>query len=126
MQTLLAVYNWPPTHPRYKKIEKFVDAFFSKFPEFLKPPRHPNWKTVNLAATIPGWNRFPAAQKWLDQNANRKTASEPSDNKIRTAFETFLNEYSDAGRAGALNPDRREQLYSEFTDWWKKRVKGSQ
>jgi hypothetical protein len=26
--------------------------------EFHKPPRSPLWKSVNLAASIPGWTRF--------------------------------------------------------------------
>jgi hypothetical protein len=25
------------------------------------------WKTINLAATVPGLTRFPAAQAWLDR-----------------------------------------------------------
>ena len=63
--TVLVSFNWPKGTTRYQRTAKFVDAFFSKFSEFHKPPRHPLWKTVNLAATIPGWNRFPAAEEWL-------------------------------------------------------------
>jgi uncharacterized protein len=63
--TVLISFNWPKGTTRYQRTAKFVDAFFSKFSEFHKPPRHPLWKTVNLAATIPGWNRFPAAEEWL-------------------------------------------------------------
>jgi uncharacterized protein len=63
--TVLISFNWQKGTMRYQRTAKFVDAFFSKFNEFHKPPRHPLWKTVNLAATIPGWNRFPAAEEWL-------------------------------------------------------------
>src|SRR5215472_15521026 len=63
--TVLISFNWQKGTVRYQRTAKFVDAFFSKFSEFHKPPRHPLWKTVNLAATIPGWNRFPAAEEWL-------------------------------------------------------------
>ena len=62
---LLATFNWPEGGERYRRTAKFVDAFFSKFDEFHKPPRHPLWKAVNLGATIPGWTRFPAAEEWL-------------------------------------------------------------
>ena len=63
--TVLVSYNWPKDSARYKRTEKFINAFFSKFDEFHKPPRHPLWKEVNLGATIPGWTRFPAAEEWL-------------------------------------------------------------
>jgi uncharacterized protein len=63
--TVLISFNWEKGTERYQRTAKFVDAFFSKFSEFHKPPRHPLWKTVNLAATIPGWTRFGAAEEWL-------------------------------------------------------------
>jgi uncharacterized protein len=63
--TVLISFNWQKGTVRYQRTAKFVDAFFSKFSEFHKPPRHPLWKTVNLAATIPGWTRFAAAEEWL-------------------------------------------------------------
>src|SRR4051812_15566159 len=40
VSSILAVYNWPENTERYKKVARFVDAFFSKLPEFQKPPRH--------------------------------------------------------------------------------------
>ena len=77
--TVLVSYNWPKDSVRYRRTEKFVNAFFSKFDEFHKPPRHPLWKAVNLGATIPGWTRFPAAEEWLrnwraGQRTNAETA----------------------------------------------------
>ncbi len=66
---VMAVYNWQPNTDRYVKVTRFVDAFFSKFQLFLRPPRHPKWKEVNLAAQVPGWTRFPPAQDWLQRSA---------------------------------------------------------
>jgi TRAP-type uncharacterized transport system substrate-binding protein len=63
--TVLISFNWQKGTVRYQRTAKFVDAFFSKFSEFHKPPRHPLWQTVNLAANIPGWTRFGAAEEWL-------------------------------------------------------------
>jgi len=63
--SVMAVYAWPPNTDRYRRVARFVTAFFDKFPAFLAPPRHPKWKEVNLAAQIPGWTRFPAAEEWL-------------------------------------------------------------
>lgn len=60
--SVMAVFAWQPSNERYAKVARFVDAFFTRFPELLKPPRHPKWKDVNLAAKVPGWTRFPPAQ----------------------------------------------------------------
>ena len=65
---VLAVFNWNKDHPRYKKVERFVNAFFSRFEELKQPGFYHGWKNVNLSATVPGWKRFPAAQEWLDKN----------------------------------------------------------
>ena len=120
VQTLLATYNWPEDHPRYQRIQKFVNGFFSKFPEFMQPPRDPRWKTVNIAAQIPGWKRFSAAEKWLAANRTA-TAPDLSDGKIRAAFETFLAQYANA--PGHTLPDERvEALYAEFSIWWKNKL----
>lgn len=57
---VMAVYAWPPGTERYRKVARFVDAFFGRFDAFLQPPRHPKWREVNLASRVPGWTRFPA------------------------------------------------------------------
>ena len=44
---LLVSFNWPEKSDRYRRMAKFVDAFFSKFDEFHKPPRHPKWSEAN-------------------------------------------------------------------------------
>lgn len=66
---VMAVYAWPARSERYNKVARFVDAFFTKFPRFREPPNHPKWADVNLAAQVPGWTRFPAAQERLRQDA---------------------------------------------------------
>ena len=71
--SVLAVYNWPRDTDRYRRVSLFIDAFFTKFPEFQKPPRHVKWKETNLSATLRGWKRFPAAEEWL-----AKTPQKPS------------------------------------------------
>lgn len=60
---VLAVYAWRPGTERYRKVARFVEEFFERFDEFLRPPRHPKWREVNLAAQVPGWMRFPRAQE---------------------------------------------------------------
>ena len=72
--TILISFNWPHNTDRYRRTEKFVDAFFSKADELRKPPRHPAWRDVNFAATIRGWPRFAAAQEWIDRNVAKDAA----------------------------------------------------
>jgi hypothetical protein len=62
---VLAAYNWEPGHPRYNKVARFVDRFFSNFEKFQSPARHPKWREVNLSASVPGWSRFGPAEAWL-------------------------------------------------------------
>ena len=73
--TVLAAYNWPENSERYRRIARFVEAFFSKFDELLAPGRHPKWSEVNFAADVPGWKRFPAAQQWLDGHSDEPTTT---------------------------------------------------
>jgi len=109
--TVLISYNWPKDTVRYQRTAKFVDAFFSKFDEFHKPPCHPLWKSVNLAANIPGWNRFPAAEEWLKNwRAGQAKAQEEED------FRKFMSE-----RTAIQSTERTDQLYREFLTWRSKR-----
>ena len=67
--SVLAVYNWGRDTDRYRRVSQFIDAFFTKFPEFQQPARHVKWKEANMTATLRGWRRFPAAEEWLAQSA---------------------------------------------------------
>lgn len=60
---VMAVYAWQPGTERHRKVARFIDAFFTRFEEFQRPPRHAKWLEVNLAAQVPGWTRFGAAQE---------------------------------------------------------------
>ncbi len=55
---VMAAYGSPPGTDRYRRIEKFVTSLSTNFTQFLKPPRHPKWREVNLRAEVPGWTRF--------------------------------------------------------------------
>ena len=62
---VLAVFNWAKGSDRYRRVERFVDALFTKWDKFREPPRHPKWRDVNLAATVPGWTRWGVAEEML-------------------------------------------------------------
>lgn len=123
---VMAVYNWEPNSERYKSVGAFVDAFFNSFDEFLKPPRHPKWQEVNLAAQLPVWTRFQPAQQWLDR---RKTTAGPGyDLALKNSFEeflTFINETSGHG-SRTVNPQTREALFALFLEWRKRQQEQQQ
>jgi uncharacterized protein len=55
------VYAWAPGTERHRKVSRFIEALQANFDAFLRPPRHPKWREVNLAAEVPGWTRFVPA-----------------------------------------------------------------
>ncbi len=104
---VLAAYNWAPNTDRYRKLSQFVDAFFTKFPIFQNPPFHPKWKEVSLSAPLADWQRFPAAQLWLDQHGIQPVA--------RDKFEEFLRQ-TPAG-AKVQSDTEKEALFKQFQAW---------
>jgi hypothetical protein len=105
---LLAVFNWPEKTDRYQKVAKFVDALFSRIGEFPRPPRHPKWKEASITAVVPGWQRFKAAQDWLDQHPT-DTASQAS----RSKFKEFMAQEGH----GDISPQQLDRLYERFLEW---------
>jgi TRAP-type uncharacterized transport system substrate-binding protein len=108
--SVLAVLNWPKNAERYRRVQRFVEALYTKWDQFLLSPRHPKWKEVNLAATLPGWTRWSAADDMLhkirqDTVADTATAS--------GEFAAFLKTRSVA----ADTPEQREALFREFLQW---------
>lgn len=108
---MLAVYNWPEKTDRYEKVSRFVEKFFSKFENFQKPPRHPKWKEVNLAANVPGWTRFKAAEDWLNNPENRK----PEKDK---AFTAYLSQAGADAGGRSYSEDEKKVLFKQFSEWW--------
>ena len=76
VQTALVAFNWPTTSDRYGRVARFVDYLFSRFDKLHGPGFDPKWASINLAGTVPGLTRFPAAQQWLDRNG--RSASQAS------------------------------------------------
>jgi uncharacterized protein len=114
VSAVLIAYNWPKGSDRYRRIQRFVDAFFPKLAEFQKSPRHPKWREANLAATLPGWTRFEGAEEWLKKNARDPAVSQ------REQFDRFLQARSQAQPNG-VSAQEREALFKEFMQWSKTR-----
>ena len=67
VDSVLITNNWQPGSDRYGRVAKLVEALFTHFSDLKKPPRHPKWQEVDLGKELPGWQRFQAAQDWLQQ-----------------------------------------------------------
>jgi TRAP-type uncharacterized transport system substrate-binding protein len=106
----LAVFGWAPGSTRYRNLVAFVDSFFSNFPALLKPPHHPAWHNVNLAASQPGWNRFAPADAWL--KAHRPAAEAPVavNAKMQAEFDAFLTQHG----VPQLTPAQRAATWQYF------------
>lgn len=69
VESALFAYNWPARSQRYGLLENFTQSLFSHFPELRGDGHHPKWREVNLAAQLPGWERFGPAERWLDRQS---------------------------------------------------------
>jgi len=94
-RSVLIAYNWPKGSDRYRLLDLFVRTLFSRFLELQTGTHHPQWREVNLAATLPSWSRFPPAQRWLDQQE----------------FESFLSKWGSGAKAD------RARLFQDFLRW---------
>jgi uncharacterized protein len=108
---VLIAYNWPKNTDHYKRVEKFVNAFFSKIAELQKPPRHVKWREVSITSKLEGWTRFEPAEAWLNNNQPVPDQSQ---------FNTFLaSRRTSTAQAGAQisSQDEQQQLFEEFLQW---------
>jgi TRAP transporter TAXI family solute receptor len=107
--SILAVFNWPENSDRYRRVQRFVNAFFSRFDEFMQPGRHPKWREVTLTADVPGWQRIKAAQDWIDAARTGSVASAGS-----ADFSAFME-------SRGISPTDRERLFRDFLVWQRER-----
>lgn len=115
---VLAVYAWPEGSERYQKVARFTQKLFENFDRLLKKPRHPKWRQVNLAAKMPGWTRFKAAQDLLDQY---QAGAAPRTGALKSAFERFLAKKTTAAGASSQTSADREAMFFKFMEWYRQR-----
>jgi len=123
-RALLVAYTWPENSPRYKRIAKFVEAFFSKIDQFNNSSRHPKWREVNLSAEMPGWVRYKPAADWLATHRNQAVSSvnsgstlDQSSPELRLAFEKFMQKYASSSGQKTLTTAEREALFAKFMEF---------
>jgi len=116
---VLAVYDWPTDTERYRRMVRFVDYLIERLPKLQNEPGyHKNWKDVNLAAAVPGWQRFGPLTERLEK-ARERTAVVPSAARggvpAANAPEEAIRRQ--ASRAAPGNPAEQERLFREFLEW---------
>jgi len=112
MSAVLAVYNFPKGSDQARRVERFIQYYFERFDQLKQASFHPKWKDVNLAAKVPGWNRYWLAEEKLA--AMSKTAIlSASTSAGRTA----------SGAARTMKWSDQETLFEEFLGWQKKEAK---
>ena len=117
--TFLAAFNWPKGSDRYRRVARFVDHLFNRIETLQGPGFDPKWKEINLAATVPGLARFPAAQEWLDRTAASATKDTEASTANRTAGAQIdpTQLRAQAARAAPHNRAEQERLFREFMEW---------
>jgi uncharacterized protein len=100
VDTVLITNNWEPGSDRYRRVAKFVEALFTRFPDLKRPPRHPKWQEVDLGKELPGWQRFQAAQDWLQQ----------------AKFNEFRTKHQGAN-VQTESPADKQRMFREFLEW---------
>lgn len=108
--SVLAVYNWPKNSDRYRRLERFVQYLFNRWDRITKPPYHPRWRDVNLAATVPGWTRFAASEEMLKRLARNAPDQPPS-------FQDFQTYMSQQVHTPPRNDAERDAMFRRFLMW---------
>jgi hypothetical protein len=128
--TVLVAYNWPSKSKRYQRVDRFVQAFFANLKDIKS--RRPRWREFDIAASVPGWTRFPAAEQWLkraglSREPNKATAQQqvPLDSKKRGILFREFAKYQRTLRPerATMNLDSRQRdaLFREFAQYQKQR-----
>ena len=114
---MLAVYNWPKNSDRYRRVERFIQYYFERFDKLKQPTFHPKWKEINLAARVPGWNRYPAAEEALAAARGASTG---------TARQASSNEPLPAPARADASALEKSPLFEEFLEWRQKQQQQQQ
>jgi TRAP-type uncharacterized transport system substrate-binding protein len=103
MLAVLAVYNFPKQSDRFRRVERFIQSYFDHFDRLMQPSYHPKWKEVNLAAKVPGWNRYFVAEEKLAAMADA----------------TATSKHEDAGLhpADSLPVSKQDASFQKFMEW---------
>lgn len=109
--TILVAFNWQPNSDRYRRLSRFVNSLFDNVERLQSPGFDSKWRSINLAATVPSLNRFPAAQEWLS-----RTSPQASDIEAGPAINVNAAR-EQVGRITRLPLADQERLLRDFLRW---------
>jgi TRAP transporter TAXI family solute receptor len=89
-----------------ERVDRFVAAVFPRFAELQAQGRHPKWREVNLAASLPGFKRTRAAEVWLAGHP-----AEPVRPMAASAGQV------PALPQGLMSKEQQEALFTRFIEW---------
>ena len=111
---VLAAFNWPKGSERQKRIKRMVERMFANWSKLQKPPYHPKWRDVNLAATVPGWTRLDVADRELQKLDTPAPAGQSVE--LNREFQSYLAR-ADSKRDAQRTPQSRDAMFAEFLQW---------
>lgn len=90
-------------------LETFTGTFFAGFAALEESGRHPKWREVNLAASLPGFQRADAASAWLNKQPIEKAEKGQDANRATTA--------PALPAAVSMSEEQKKALFQEFIEW---------
>jgi TRAP-type uncharacterized transport system substrate-binding protein len=111
---VLAVFNWRKGTERYDKLVKLAQALYSQIDLLRMPNRHAPWDEVNLAASVPGWQRYIAAEEWLAGKLPKPETADEEPVASQADFKAFLAE---SGLAADTTEGGEDALFERFVKW---------
>jgi uncharacterized protein len=105
-------------HDADTKIAAFVEALFPQLATLQEDDRHPQWRDVNLAATLPGWQRAQAVADWLQAQTSRQHSRQKASEGWPTiSAGTALGPATDTD-----DNNDTESLFEGFMEWQRTRA----
>ena len=114
---VLATFNWSSDNDRYRRVARFINAFFNNYEKLKAPSFQAKWKEINVAGVVPGWTRYRVAEEAL-----AKLKNSPQDQAaLRARFEDFFKSFSARQGNRKFSDAEREELFRQFVEWQQKR-----
>jgi TRAP-type uncharacterized transport system substrate-binding protein len=100
-----------------ERVSRFVNVVFPRFAELQTQGRHPKWREVNLAASLPGFERAPAAAAFLGE------PSPATMQPMAATADASTSEPPEFAQNLALSKEQKEILFKRFIEWQRGKVR---
>src|SRR5262245_50711328 len=93
-----------------ERVARFVETVFPRFVQLQAEGRHPKWREVNLAASLPGFKRNAAAASWLlgEQDRSKKGPA---------IAKADARQGPQLVRSPSMSKEQKETLFERFIEW---------